>query len=48
MAAKFPVYLLADSAEGAKRESDLTGVPDVRGGSAETSARGSCHSGAVR
>ncbi|MGB3055813.1 MAG: site-specific DNA-methyltransferase, partial [Acidimicrobiales bacterium] len=31
MAAKFPVYLLADSAEGAKRESDLTGVPDMRG-----------------
>ncbi len=31
MAAKFPAYLLADSAEGAKKESDLTGVPDMRG-----------------
>jgi len=31
MAAKYPAYLLVDSAEGAKKEADLSGVPDMRG-----------------
>ena len=31
MAGKYPAYLLADSAEGAKKEADVTGVPDMRG-----------------
>ena len=31
MSARYPAYLLADSAEGAKKEADLTGLPDMRG-----------------